>query len=133
MQLMRFWYQSYRQSTIAQTHESSMQPRPIGIVVRVSVYEPREPGSLHLWAHIFQCNAELLNTTVLPAKSDSGVMFCLQNYQDLKLIDHLCINPIRRIYRFSLAQLESTIDKSMFYLTIVNTILRHCHSWLARQ
>ena len=21
----------------------------------------------------------------------------------------------------------------MFYLTIVNTILRHCHSWLARQ
>ena len=35
--------------------------------------------------------------TVLPAKSDSGVMFCLQSYQDLELIDHLCINPIRRI------------------------------------
>ena len=35
--------------------------------------------------------------TVLSAKSNSGVMFCLQNYQDLESIDHLCINPIRRI------------------------------------
>ena len=35
--------------------------------------------------------------TVLPVKSDSGVMFCLQSYQDLESIDHLCINPIRRI------------------------------------
>ena len=35
--------------------------------------------------------------TVQPAKSDSGVMFCLQSYQDLESIDHLCINPIHRI------------------------------------
>ena len=35
--------------------------------------------------------------TALPAKSDSGVMFCLQSYQDLESIDHLCINPIRRV------------------------------------
>ena len=35
--------------------------------------------------------------TVLPAKSNSGVMFCLQSYQDFKSIDYLCINPIRRI------------------------------------
>ena len=35
--------------------------------------------------------------TVLPAKIDSDVMFCLQSYQGLKSIDHLCINPIRRI------------------------------------
>ena len=32
--------------------------------------------------------------TVMPAKSDSGVMLCLQSYQDLESIDHLCINPI---------------------------------------
>ena len=37
------------------------------------------------------------DSIVLPAKSDSGVMFCLQSYQDLELIDHLYINPIRRI------------------------------------
>ena len=35
--------------------------------------------------------------TVLPAKSDSYVMLCLQSYQGLKTIDHLCINPICRI------------------------------------
>ena len=38
-----------------------------------------------------------LKVTGLPAKSDSDVMFCLQSYQYLKLIDHLCINPIGRI------------------------------------
>ena len=36
-------------------------------------------------------------TTVLSAKSDSDFVFCLQSYQDLESIDHLCINPIRRI------------------------------------
>ena len=35
--------------------------------------------------------------TVMLAKRDSGVMFCLQSYQHLKSIDHFCINPIRRI------------------------------------
>ena len=35
--------------------------------------------------------------TVLPAKSDSDVMLCLQSYYDLESIDHLCINPIHRI------------------------------------
>ena len=35
---------------------------------------------------------------VLPAKSDSNVMFCLQYVcKDLESIDHLCINPIHRI------------------------------------
>ena len=37
------------------------------------------------------------DATALPAKSDSGVMLCLQSYQDLESIDHLCIYPIRRI------------------------------------
>ena len=36
-------------------------------------------------------------TTVLPAKSDSDIMFCLQVIRDLQSIYHLCINPIRRI------------------------------------
>ena len=34
---------------------------------------------------------------VLPAKSDSDVMFVYKVIRDLQLIDHLCINPICRI------------------------------------
>ena len=41
--------------------------------------------------------AFVVYVTVLPAKSDSGIMFYLQSYQDLESIDHLCINPIHRI------------------------------------
>ena len=33
-------------------------------------------------------------TTVLPAKSDSDVMFVYKFIWDLWSIDHLCINPI---------------------------------------
>ena len=40
-------------------------------------------------------------STVLPAKSDSGIMFCLLGLQDLESIDHLCINPIRRYPKWS--------------------------------
>ena len=44
---------------------------------------------------IFQQQILLINYgIVLPAKSDSDAMFCLQSYQDLESIDHLCINPI---------------------------------------
>ena len=57
-------------------------------------------------------------STVLPTKSDSGLMFCLQRYQDLESIDHSCINPIHRL---------------MFYITIVNKTRHHCHSRLAGQ
>ena len=39
-----------------------------------------------------------LPATVLPAKSDSDIMFCLQSNQGLRIyIYHLCINPIHRI------------------------------------
>ena len=41
----------------------------------------------------------VLEFTVLPAKSDSDVMFCVQSYHGL-IIDRsldMCINPIRRI------------------------------------
>ena len=40
---------------------------------------------------------KIITFTVVPAKSDSGVKFCLQSYQDFESIDHLCINPIHRI------------------------------------
>ena len=35
--------------------------------------------------------------TVVPAKSDSDVMFCLQSIRGLESTDHLFINPIHRI------------------------------------
>ena len=66
--------------------------------------------------------------TVLLAKSDSGVMFCLQSYQR-HIIDRLNINT-KVIYRFALTQVEC---KSYIYLAIVNKILHHCHSLLAEQ
>ena len=37
------------------------------------------------------------HATVVPAKSDSDVMFVNNVIRDLESIDHLCINPIRRI------------------------------------
>ena len=74
--------------------------------------------------------------TLLPAKNDSDVMFCLQSYLGL-IIDRSCINPIRRIgiihKDISIHVCSSGVNMLMVYLTIVNTILRHCHSWLARQ
>ena len=38
-----------------------------------------------------------ITCTVLPVKSDSDVMFCLQSTRDLESIDYVCINPIRRL------------------------------------
>ena len=35
--------------------------------------------------------------TVLPAKSNSDIMFVQKEIRDLKFVDDLCINPIRRI------------------------------------
>ena len=70
--------------------------------------------------------------TVVPAKSESGIMFCLQGYQVLESIDYMYINPIRRIGSIDSVS-SSRVYKLMFYLTIVNKTRRHCHSWLARQ
>ena len=66
--------------------------------------------------------------TVLPAKSDSDVMFCLQRYQGL-IIDSSLVYTSDLSIRVS----SSGVHKFMFYLSIANKILRHCHSWLARQ
>ena len=51
--------------------------------------------SIHLYKRS-SSSSSAEDCTVLSAKSDSGVMFCLQSYQDLESIDHLCINPIHR-------------------------------------
>ena len=40
---------------------------------------------------------KLQDSTVLPAKSDSDVMFFYKVIRDLESKDHLFINPIRRI------------------------------------
>ena len=37
------------------------------------------------------------SSTVLPTKSDSNDKFCFKVIRDLESINHLCINPIRRI------------------------------------
>ena len=49
-------------------------------------------------------------TTVLPAKSDSDVMFVYKVICDLWSIDHLCINPINTqvIYQFTLDDMKCT-------------------------
>ena len=45
--------------------------------------------------------------TVLPAKSDSDVMFVYKVIRDLESIDHLCINPnTQEISRFAQSQVE---------------------------
>ena len=38
-----------------------------------------------------------IRATVVPTKSDSDVMFVYKVIRDLESIDHLFINPIRRI------------------------------------
>ena len=42
-------------------------------------------------------SAHCTRITVLSAKSDGDVMFVYKVIRDLESIDHLCINPIRRI------------------------------------
>ena len=71
-----------------------------------------------------------VGSTVLSAKSDSDIMFCLQSHQGL-IIDRSPVYQqdiinIKVIYRFALAQVECT-------RYCCNKIYRHCHSWLARQ
>ena len=57
----------------------------------------------------------MIHFTVLPAKSDSDVMFCLQSYQGL-IIDRSLVYQsysqdwinTQAIFRFALAQVECT-------------------------
>ena len=58
------------------------------------------------------------------------VMSCSVNkvIRAYELINYLSINPIRRI-----CVSTSEVYTLVFYLAIVNEVLCHCHSWLARQ
>ena len=58
-----------------------------GNLVRMNIYN----------LYIITDSQVFQTATVLPVKNDSDVMFCLQIIRDLESIDHLCINPIRRI------------------------------------
>ena len=75
--------------------------------------------------------------TVLSAKNDNDVMFCLQTYEGLESIDRLYIDPICGIGLIHKWSTDSHCSRGvytlMFSLTIVNKVLRHCHFWLARQ
>ena len=61
--------------------------------------------------------------TVLPAKSDNGVMFSLQSYRVVESIEYLCTNPNPRkglIYNLS-------IDSQQLKLSVqVNVLLNNC-------
>ena len=53
--------------------------------------------------------------------------------RDLKSIDHECINQDLYTSDISISFGSSEVYRSVFYLAIVNKVLSHCHSWLARQ
>ena len=42
-------------------------------------------------------DVEINDSTVLPAKTDSDIRFVYKIIRDLESIDHLYINPMRRI------------------------------------
>ena len=76
--------------------------------------------------------------TVLPAKSDSNVMFCLKHFQGLTIGRSLVHQSYPQdrittqvIYRSASGQVECA--SYLFYLAIINPLLRYCHSWFARQ
>ena len=63
--------------------------------------------------------------------------FVYKVIRDLESIDHLCINPIRRIGLYtsdiSIRISSNGVYKLKFYFKIVNKTRRHFHSWLAGQ
>ena len=74
--------------------------------------------------------------TVLPAKSDSAVMFCLQSYLMIDRSPVYESYPQERINTqviLSIRVCASGVYKLIFDLTIVNKRLCHCHPRLARQ
>ena len=43
------------------------------------------PNIYGIHIHVYPISDNILNTTVLPAKSDSDVMFCLQSNQGIRI------------------------------------------------
>ena len=54
-------------------------------------------GNVRVCITFLQLIRNLCVNTVLPAKSDSDVLFVYEVIRDLESIDHLCINPIHGI------------------------------------
>ena len=63
---------------------------------RTRVVSDQETISCMYAIDILSINDKIHYCTVLPAKSDSEVMFSFQSYLELKSTDHLCINPIHK-------------------------------------
>ena len=60
---------------------------------------------------------------MLPTKSDSDEVFCLQSYQALESIYHLCINPIRRI---GLTHKRSIDSRKLKWSVQSHVLLNNC-------
>ena len=62
-------------------------------------------------------------------------IYTIQYFFSIKHITMFIAYTLTYIYAsdLSIRVSSSGVYKLMFYLTIVNKILRHCHSWLARQ
>ena len=59
--------------------------------------------------------------------------FVYKVIRDLYSIDHMCIYPTQYTSDLSIRVSSRGGYKLKFHLTIVNIILRYCHSWLVRQ
>ena len=70
--------------------------------------------------------------TVLPAKSDRDVMFCLLIYQGLLIIDHLCIKETKsatmNIFLKKIFLFKSFVKAELSYVFTINlfTIAENC-------
>ena len=74
--------------------------------------------------NIWFCKYNTINSTVLPAKSDSDVMFCLQSYQGLRierqLVDYSYPQDTFYYIYIYIYESASGVFKVIFYLIIVN-------------
>ena len=96
------------------TVESSTNPRcDSNLFARLSKYDVLDDHS----------SVVVSLLTVLPAKSDSYVMFCLQSYQGLRMDRSLMYKSYPRINTqsdISIRISSSGVNALMFYLPIVN-------------
>ena len=53
--------------------------------IPVTFFIRNQSGELCVFFVMIVCTNKMGYSTVLPAKSDSGIMFCLQSYQGLKI------------------------------------------------
>ena len=100
-------YNNYNYDTLGCLHisdsEICSQNRVLIQLVYIWCVKPRETGKrpdmtekLLTWTYSMNINTNIMST-VLPANSDSDIMFCYKVIRTLESIDHLCINPILRI------------------------------------